>query len=93
MLKKIMFLTIITSTLVLLALVPMSVSAISDEMPKIQTTVEATLAIPTLPVGETPASSAPATGIPMSTLIIFALIGLVALAVIIGGAALLNRRQ
>ena len=93
MLKRIMSLAVVLSTLVLLAVIPMSVSAVSDELPKAQTTVEVP-PVTIVPAGETPVI--PVTGgseFPMSTLIILVLLGIVGLAVIVGGAALLNRRQ
>ena len=92
MLKRIMIVAAVLSTLVLLAVIPMSVSAVSSDMPKFQTTVEVPVTI--APAGETP--SIPVTGggeFPMSTMIILVLLGIVGLAVVIGGAALLNRRQ
>ena len=89
MLKRIMILAVVLSTLVLLAVIPMSLSAVS----KAQTTVEVP-PVTIVPAGETPVI--PVTGgseFPMSTLIILVLLGIVGLAVIVGGAALLNRRQ
>ena len=95
MLKRIVILSVILATLAFLALMPINVSADSEYMPKAQTTVEVTVVVETaVPADETSAPGIPVTGggSPMTALFIFGLLGLLALMVIIGGAALLNRR-
>lgn len=92
MLKRIVILSVILTTLSLLVLVPMSVSADSGNMPKAQTTVEVTVVVETaVPANQTSAPGIPVTGngLPMTALFIFGLIGL---GVIIAGVVLMNNR-
>ncbi len=95
MLKRIVILVFILSTLVVLAMAPMSVSKETENTGNLQVTVEVTVIVETpVPVGGTP-NQVPVTGSgsPMTTLIIFGLIAVLGVAVLIGGAALFSRRQ
>src|SRR5262245_5695067 len=97
MLKRASIFVFILSALVLLAMAPMS----NVDAPRLQTTDE-----PTVDVGVTVAvtivpgteASIPVTGggnggLPMSTMLIFGLVAVLGVAVVIGGMALLSRRQ
>jgi hypothetical protein len=99
MLKRIVILVFILSTLVMLAMAPMNVTT----APKFQTTVEPTVEVTVVvetatpgAVATTDSGSIPVTGnggLPMSTLLIFGLVAVLGIAVVIGGMALLSRRQ
>lgn len=96
MLKRTVIFSVILATLAMFVLVPMNVAADSEYMPEAQTTVEVTVSVQTAaPADETPAPGIPVTGggFAMTTIIILGLLGLLGVAIIIGGAALLNRRQ
>jgi hypothetical protein len=100
MLKRILILVFILSALSALAMAPMS----STNAPKLQST-EAPTDAPTVDVGVTVVvgTSAPegtpgtvpvtGGGMPMSTMLIFGLVAVLGVAVVIGGMALLSRRQ
>jgi len=94
MLKRILILVLILCAMTLLATSPNHVTAASENAPKLQATVVVTAAVVTYPPESTP-GTIPVTGSQpsMSTLIIFGLLAVLALAVLIGGVALLNRRQ
>jgi hypothetical protein len=104
MLKRIAVLFFILSAMVLLALVPMSVSASSTDTHKFQTTEEPPVVDETPVVGitievgatSTSESAIPVTGgggMPSSTLIIFGLVAVLGIAIVLGGMALMSRRQ
>jgi hypothetical protein len=101
MLKRIVILVFILSALSALAMAPMS----STNAPKLQST-EAPTDAPTVDVGVTVVvgtsvpegtpGTVPVTGgggMPMSTMLIFGLVAVLGVAVVIGGMALLSRRQ
>ena len=75
---------------------PMNVTSAAGDTQKLQTTIE-----PTSMIGITvevvltsePEGTPSQSGLPMSTLIIFGLIAVLAIAVVIGGMALMSRRQ
>ena len=94
MLKRILILVFILCAVTLLALSPNHVTAASENAPKLQATVVVTLPVVTSQPESTP-GTIPVTGSqpPMSTLIIFGLLAILALAVLIGGVALFNRRE
>jgi hypothetical protein len=96
MLKRIVILIFILSAMVLLAMVPMNVAASSDTTHKFQTTEEPPVVGVTIVVGATDApATAPANGngLPLSTLIIFGLIAVIGIGIVLGGMALMSRRQ
>ena len=94
MLKRICILVLILGAMTLLAMSPNLVTAAPENAPQLQATIVVTLPVATSPPGSTP-GVIPVTGgqPPMSTLIIFVLLGILALAVLIGGVALFNRRE
>ncbi len=97
MLKRIIILVFVLSALVLLAMAPMG----SDAAAKLQSTDVPTVEVGvTIVVGTAAPQGTPATipvtgggGLPMSTVLIFGLVAILGVAVVIGGMALLNRRQ
>jgi hypothetical protein len=94
MLKRTLILVFILSTLALLALNPMNAAPASELAPKLQTTVEVTVAVVTSQPESTP-GTIPVTGgqLPMSIWIIFGLLAIIGIGVVLGGIALLSRRQ
>jgi hypothetical protein len=93
MLKRIFILVFILSAVGLLAMGPMSVSAASENTQKLQATEPPVVGITLdIEIGETPSPDSGG-GLPLSTLIIFGLIAVLGVAVVIGGMALLSRRQ
>jgi hypothetical protein len=109
MLKRIAILAFILSTVVLMAMAPMNGTTASENTRKLQTTVEPTMEVTvevTVVVEtSTPGAAVTATadqgsipvtgggGLPMSTLLIFGLVAVLGIAVVIGGMALLSRRN
>ena len=93
MLKRIFILVLILCAVTLLAMSPKLVTAASENAPKLQETIVVTVAVVTSPPESTPGTIPVTGGPPMSTLIIFGLLGILALAVLIGGIALFNRRE
>jgi hypothetical protein len=97
MLKRIVILVFVFSALVLLAMAPMS----SQAAPQLQATDVPTVDIGvTVVVGTSAPDATPGTipvtgggGMPMSTMLIFALVAVLGVAVVIGGLALISRRQ
>lgn len=95
MIKRIVILVFILSTFTVLVLAPLNVSAASQNAPKLQATVEVTVAVETVPP-ESTSAPIPVTGsdgTTLSTWIIFGLLAILGAAVVIGGIALVNRRQ
>ncbi len=94
MLKRIFILVFILCSVTVLAMSPKRVAAASENVPKLQATVEVTVVVATSPPESTP-GIIPVTGgqPPMSTLIIFGFLAILGLAVVIGGVALFSRRQ
>lgn len=97
MLKRIAVLFFILSAMVLLAMAPMNVNASATDTQKFQTTEEPPVVGITIEVGatSTPEGVVPVTGggMPTSTLIIFGLVAVLGIAVVLGGMALMSRRQ
>lgn len=106
MLKRIAVLVFILSAMVLLAMAPMNANAAPIDTHKFQTTEEPTVVVDetpvvgiTIEVGATATSQSniPVTGggggMPTSTLIIFGLVAVLGIAVVLGGMALMSRRQ
>lgn len=95
MLKRICILVFILCAMALPTMSPHNqVTAASENAPKLQATIVVTVPVVTSPPESTP-GTIPVTGgqPPMSTLIIFGLLAILALAVLIGGVALFNRRE
>jgi hypothetical protein len=90
MLKRIFILVFILSTVVLMAMSPMSTHAVSNNTHALQETIEVPDVGITLEVDVTDSDSD--SGIPNNTLI-YALLAIIAIAVVIGGISLINRRQ
>jgi hypothetical protein len=104
MLKRIAVLFFILSAMVLLAMAPMNVNAANTDNQKFQTTEEPPVVDETPVVGVTIEVGATSTsegvvpvtgggGMPTSTLIIFGLVAVLGIAVVLGGMALMSRRQ
>jgi hypothetical protein len=99
MLKRIAVLVFMLSAMVLLAMAPMNVNAATADTQKFQTTEEPPVVGITIEVGatSTPEGVVPVTGggggMPTSTLIIFGLVAVLGIAVVLGGMALMSRRQ
>src|SRR5688572_15306987 len=97
MLKRIIVLVFLISALGVLAMAPVS----SQDAPRFQSTDEPTVDVGvTVVVGTSAPEGTPGTvpvtgggGMPMSTLLIFGLVAVLGVAVVIGGMALLSRRQ
>jgi hypothetical protein len=97
MLKRIVILVFILSAVAVLAMAPMS----TQDAPRLQTTDEPTVDVGvTVVVGTSAPEGTPGTipatgggGMPMSTMLIFGLVAILGVAVVIGGMALLSRRQ
>jgi hypothetical protein len=90
MLKRIFILVFILSAVVLLAMAPMTTPPASENTYKLQETMEVPDVGITLEVDVTDSDSDG--GLPDNTLV-YVLVGIIALAVVIGGVALINRRQ
>jgi hypothetical protein len=92
MLKRFVILTIILSTFVVLAMAPMNRGTVSENTQKLQVTVEVTAGV--VVTDATPVPVAGGGGsMPMSTMIIFGLFLLLGVAIVVGGIALVSRRQ
>jgi hypothetical protein len=96
MLKRIVILVFILSAVAVLAMAPMS----TQDAPRLQATDEPTVDVGvTVVVGTSAPEGTPGTipttggGMPMSTMLIFGLVAILGVAVVIGGMALLSRRQ
>jgi hypothetical protein len=90
MLKRIFILVFILSAVVLLAMAPMSTPATSENTHKLQETMEVPDVGITLEVDVTNSDSEG--GLPNNTLV-YALVAIIAIAVVIGGVALISKRQ
>jgi hypothetical protein len=91
MLKRIFILVFILSTVVLMAMSPMSTHAVSNNTHALQETIEVPDVGITLEVDVTDPDSDNG-GLPNNTLV-YALVAIIAIAVVIGGISLINRRQ
>jgi hypothetical protein len=97
MLKRIIVLVFVISALTVLAMAP----AGAQDAPKFQSTDAPTVDVGvTVVVGTSVPEGTPGTvpvtgggGMPMSTMLIFGLVAILGVAVVIGGMALLSRRQ
>jgi hypothetical protein len=97
MLKRIIILVFVLSALTVLAMAPAGV----QDAPRLQSTDAPTVDVGvTIVVGTSVPEGTPGTipntggsGLPMSTILIFGLVAILGVAVVIGGMALLSRRQ
>jgi len=96
MLKRFIILIFVLSALLLLAMAPMSAQA----APRLQATDAPTVEVGvTVVVGTSYPDATPGIpvtgggGMPMSTILIFGLVAILGVAVVIGGMALISRRQ
>lgn len=90
MLKRIVILVFILSTVVLMAMSPISTQSVSENTHKLQSTAEVPDVGITLEIDVTDSDSDD--GLPNNTLV-YALLAIIAIAVVIGGISLINRRQ
>lgn len=96
MLKRIAVLVFMFSAFVLLAMAPMSAATTSENDQKAQVTVDVdvTVAVETPDFDDGTPGILPVTGNDDSSpMLIYVLLGIVALVVVVGGIALINRRS
>ena len=95
MLKRIFLFVFVLSVLALIAALPMNVNAAPENAPKLQVTLVPVTPVVTIGVATAPPSSTvPVTGgIPMSMIVIVGLLVVLAIAVVIGGMAMMNNRN